>query len=66
MALALTGPAERRSDPAFSGTTIMLIELAVLFAVVAVMGAAFVKVYEWRQDVLHGPYLKRDDRFEIH
>ncbi len=44
----------------------MLIELAVLFAVVAVMGAAFVKVYEWRQDVLHGPYLKRDDRFEIH
>jgi hypothetical protein len=35
----------------------MVIELAVLFAVVAAMGATVVKVYEWRQDVLYGPYL---------
>jgi hypothetical protein len=42
----------------------MVIELAVLSVVVAVMGAAIVKIYEWRQDVLYGPYLKRDDRFE--
>jgi hypothetical protein len=39
----------------------MVIELAVLFAVVAVMGATIVKVYEWRQDVLYGPYLRRFD-----
>jgi hypothetical protein len=39
----------------------MVIELAVLFAVVAVMGASMVKVYEWRQDVLYGPYLRRFD-----
>jgi hypothetical protein len=44
----------------------MIIELAVLFAVVAVLGVTVVKLYEWRQDVLHGPYLGRDDRFEIH
>jgi hypothetical protein len=44
----------------------MVIELAVLFAVVAATGAAVVKVYEWRQDVLYGPYLRHDDRFDIH
>jgi hypothetical protein len=42
----------------------MAVELAVLFAVVAAMGAAVVKIYEWRQDVLHGPYLMRDDRID--
>jgi hypothetical protein len=44
----------------------MLIELAVLSAIVAVLGATVVKLYQWRQDVLHGPYLRRDDRFEMH
>jgi hypothetical protein len=39
----------------------MVIELAVFFAVVAALGATIVKLYEWRQDVLHGPYLTRDD-----
>jgi hypothetical protein len=38
----------------------MLIDLAILVALVAVMGATIVKVYEWRQDVLNGPYLARD------
>jgi hypothetical protein len=38
----------------------MLVELAILAAVVAVVGATVVKVYEWRQDVLYGPYLARD------
>jgi hypothetical protein len=42
-----------------------MIELAVLFAIVAVIGLTIVKVYEWRQDVLHGPYLRRDDRINI-
>jgi hypothetical protein len=43
----------------------MVIELAVLFAVVAVLGAAIVKLYEWRQDVLHGPYVRRDEPLDI-
>jgi hypothetical protein len=37
----------------------MVTELAVLFAVVALMAGIIVKVYEWRQDVLYGPYLAR-------
>jgi len=24
-----------------------------------------VKVYEWRQDVLYGPYFRRDDQLDI-
>jgi hypothetical protein len=28
---------------------------------VAIVGAAIVKAYEWRQDVLYGPYMKRVD-----
>lgn len=38
----------------------MIIELTVLVATVAAMGAAIVKIYEWRQDVLYGPYLARE------
>jgi hypothetical protein len=44
----------------------MVIELAVLFAIVVAMGATVVKVHECRQDVLYGPYLSHDDRFDIH
>ncbi len=44
----------------------MVIELAVLLALVAAMGGLIVKVYEWRQDVLYGPYLRHDDRFDGH
>jgi hypothetical protein len=32
----------------------------VLVAIVAVIGAIVVKVYEWRQGVLHGPYLAKE------
>jgi hypothetical protein len=38
----------------------MVIELALLVAAVSAMGATAVKVYEWHQDVLYGPYLTRD------
>jgi hypothetical protein len=44
----------------------MVIEFIALFAIVAVMGISIVKVYDWRQDVLYGPYLRREDGFEIH
>jgi hypothetical protein len=38
----------------------MLTELALFVAIVAAMGATVVKIYEWRQDVLYGPYLARE------
>jgi hypothetical protein len=38
----------------------MLIELALFVAVVAAIGATIVKIYEWRQDVLYGPYVAKE------
>jgi hypothetical protein len=32
---------------------------------IAGMTGFIVKVYEWRQDVLYGPYLRRDDQLDI-
>ena len=40
-----------------------MFEVALFFVVVA-MGAVVVKLYEWRQDVLYGPYLRPDDPSE--
>jgi hypothetical protein len=37
----------------------MVIEIIVLLAFVVAIGAIIVKVYEWRQDVLYGPYIGR-------
>lgn len=34
----------------------MIIETILFLALVTALGAAVVKVYEWRQDVLYGPY----------
>lgn len=42
-----------------------VIEIAVFISLVIVMGAGVAKLYEWRRDVLHGPYLKRDDPVEL-
>jgi hypothetical protein len=39
----------------------MIVELALFIAVVVVVGAAVVRVYEWRQDVLYGRYIRRRD-----
>jgi hypothetical protein len=36
----------------------MLIEAIVFLALVVVAGAIIVRVYEWRQDVLYGPYIR--------
>jgi hypothetical protein len=59
--ISLTGPSlSNTSDPASSGVQNMFIELAVLFAIVVLMGTTVVKFYEWRQDVLYGPYLARE------
>jgi hypothetical protein len=39
----------------------MLIGTLLFVAFVVATGAAIVKAFEWHQDVLHGPYLKRMD-----
>jgi hypothetical protein len=39
----------------------MIIEAALLFSFVAIVGVIIVKAYEWRQDVLYGPYIKQND-----
>jgi hypothetical protein len=39
----------------------MVIESVLFIAFVAIVAAAIVKAYEWHQDVLYGPYMKRVD-----
>jgi hypothetical protein len=39
----------------------MIIETALFIAFVVAGGAVIVKAYEWHQDVLYGPYMKRAD-----
>ena len=39
----------------------MVIETVLFVTFVAIVGTAIVKAYEWRQDVLCGPYMKRVD-----
>jgi hypothetical protein len=39
---------------------------AAVFLVVIALGAVVVKLFEWRQDVLYGSYLKPDDHSELH
>ena len=39
----------------------MIIETALFIAFVVAGGAVIVKAYEWHQDVLYGPFLKRVD-----
>jgi hypothetical protein len=39
----------------------MVIESVLFIALVAIVAAAIVKAYEWHQDVLYGPYMKRVD-----
>jgi hypothetical protein len=47
---------------AFFGRIEKMVIATVLFvAFVVATGAAIVKAYEWHQDVLYGPYLKRID-----
>jgi hypothetical protein len=39
----------------------MLVYFAVLLAFVVCASGLVAKIYEWRQDVLNGPYVARDD-----
>jgi hypothetical protein len=38
----------------------MFIEAILFLAFVFALGVVVVKLYEWRQDVLYGPYIGRD------
>jgi hypothetical protein len=40
----------------------MIVETIIFLVFVTAVGAAIVKVYEWRQDVLYGPYIRPADR----
>ena len=44
---------------------VMLIEVALFFAFVAIVGTLIVKLYEWRQDVLYGPYIRQNDHHRL-
>ena len=39
----------------------MIIEAALLFSFVAIVGMIIVKANEWRRDILYGPYIRRKD-----
>ena len=39
----------------------MVIEAVLFLAFAVAGGAVIVKAYEWQQDVLYGPYMKRAD-----
>jgi hypothetical protein len=57
----------REYDPLIAGSILirlsqvqkMVIETIVFLVFVVAVGAIVVKVYEWRQDVLYGPYIGR-------
>lgn len=42
----------------------MIIETILFLIFVIAVGAAIVRLYEWRQDVLYGPYIRPTDRRE--
>jgi hypothetical protein len=43
-----------------------MVELAIFTALAVIASAAAAKLYEWRQDVLHGRYIRPDDPYEVH
>jgi hypothetical protein len=60
--ILLTSVAGRSSmDLIAEGIENMVIEIVLSIAFLAIVGAAIVKAYEWYQDVLYGPYMKRVD-----
>ena len=42
----------------------MIIETMVFLTAVIAAAAFIVKVYEWRQDVLYGPYINSQDQYQ--
>ena len=50
-----------RNDPWIVQDRQMIIEAILFLIFVAAVGAAIVKIYEWRHDVLYGPYIRPAD-----
>jgi hypothetical protein len=48
-------------DRMAEGIEHMVIETLLFITLVVIVGAAVVKAYEWRHDVLYGPYIKAGD-----
>jgi hypothetical protein len=44
----------------------MIIEAFLFLVFTTALGTAIVKLYEWRQDVLYGPYIRPVDRRQTH
>ena len=59
--ISLTTVAAQSSMHFFGKDPNMIIPTILFIAFVVAAGAAMVKGYEWHQDVLYGPYLKRVD-----
>ena len=60
--ILLTTVAGRSSMDSYGGRIEnMVIETVLSIAFFVAGGAVIVKAYEWHQDVLYGPYLKRVD-----
>ena len=60
--ILLTTVAGRSSmDRTAQGIEHMVIETLLFITLVVIVGAAVVKAYEWRHDVLYGPYIKAGD-----
>ena len=59
--LLITVAGRSSMDRMAEGIEHMVIETVLFIAFVAIVGAAIVKAYEWHQDVLYGPYVKRVD-----
>ena len=59
--LLTTVAGQSSKDLIAKGIENMVIEAVLFIAFLAIVGAAIVKAYEWYQDVLYGPYMKRVD-----
>ena len=59
--LLTTVAGQSSKDLIAKGIENMVNESVLFIAFLAIAGAAIVKAYEWHQDVLYGPYMKRVD-----
>lgn len=46
------------------GCNIVIVYLSIFAALAICVGWAVTRIYEWRQDILYGPYIRRDPFFK--